>query len=156
MDTNTTNLLTAFALLIIGVVAGGGGALLIIDHLLVGLGNSPVLITFLQHLADSASPELLKTVHDGAIVIEKVTEAPPPPAQAIIIKEQTPNGTQAPSAWLQGTSLVNLPYINLTTHQGNIQFAKSGEFSAVANIGSPFMFQSSIGDGTIRINKPAE
>lgn len=76
MDQNTTNLLTAFALLIIGVVTGGGGALLIIDHLITGVGKSPALIAFLQHLADSASPELLKTVHDGAIVLEKVTEPP--------------------------------------------------------------------------------
>lgn len=62
---------------LVAFLVGGGSVLAAITLLARQILKSPVLIKFLEHLANSASPELLQAVNSTAELVDEVTDEIP-------------------------------------------------------------------------------
>lgn len=73
----TVSAAAAILYTIIAFLVGGGSVLATITLLSRQILKSPVLIKFLEHLANSASPELLQAVNATAELVDEVTDEIP-------------------------------------------------------------------------------
>jgi hypothetical protein len=73
----TVSAAAAILYMVVAFLVGGGSVLATITLLSRQILKSPVLIKFLEHLANSASPELLQAVNSTAELVDEVTDEIP-------------------------------------------------------------------------------
>lgn len=73
----TVSAAAAILYMVIAFLLGGGSVLATVTLLARQILKSPVLIKFLEHLANSASPELLSAVNATAELVDEVTDGVP-------------------------------------------------------------------------------
>lgn len=77
---NTTEVVGAGSMVVfmlLSFLAGGGSVLIAVGMLARQILNSPVLIKNLEHLANSASPDLIASLHStGTLLVEATDNIP--------------------------------------------------------------------------------
>lgn len=73
----TVSAAAAILYMVVAFLVGGGSVLATVTLLSRQILKSPVLIKFLEHLANSASPELLQAVNSTAELVDEVTDEIP-------------------------------------------------------------------------------